>query len=434
MMTDLTVAHHNIDSLIEASERHFAAATDIWNSFGVGSPQLQTDAAKAALVHYLKAAELLDLNNLATLSGEARLRLLAFRERVLAQAATMKQYAATDYKEQIKHLQDTLDHLKTAANFLSTAQSHDEALLFRVKMDALHTEGCQQVLFARVAARESRMSESISLYSAAEEKFNDQMVGYESQNPELIAVGAKIKDSLKKSVGYEDEGNITSMSAHMILMRFDEPYQPLSDEDMYRRGAANLYSSAASRCNLEALQILEGQGSPRDIEAKLTESIDYVYLAMEAFPANLELHRDLINVWRIKGERFGCPFVESESAFHTRCPIAIKEFAGKWYTSPTLEYDSLACTVCDKDILECSHLPGQAIDGVTVRYQRRNLRITSASLVDVPEDPRCRIEWLSLPKNRFPPRSEPSEEFRCVICQRAVPEPVELSPMGETVS
>jgi len=261
------------------------------------------------------------------------------------------------------------------------------------------------------------MSESISLYSVAEEKFKDLMNGYESQNPALFAVGAKIKDSLKKNSHPEDEGNITSMSARMIVMRFDEPYQPLSDEDMYRRGAANLYSSAASKCNLEAFQILEAHGPSREIEAKLTESIDYVYLAMEAFPANLELHHDLINLWRIKGERFGCPFVETESAFHTRCPIAIKEFAGKWYTSPTLEYDSLACTVCRKDILECSHLPGQEIDGVTVRYQRQNVRITSASLVDVPEDPRCRIEWLSLPKDRFPPKSEPSGQLRCYICQ-----------------
>src|SRR5207247_1807261 len=146
---------------------------------------------------------------------------------------------------------------------------------FRLKMDVLHTEGCQQVLCARVAARENRVSESISLYSAAEEKFKGLMNGYESQNQELIAVGAKIKDSLKKNSDYEDEGNITSMSAHMILMRFDEPYQPLSDEDMYRRGAANLYSSAASKCNLEAFEILEAQGSPRDIEAKLNEAIDY---------------------------------------------------------------------------------------------------------------------------------------------------------------
>ena len=56
-MTDsMTEYLSYIERLVGASERHFGNATDIWNSFGVGSPQLQSDAANAALIEYQKAA------------------------------------------------------------------------------------------------------------------------------------------------------------------------------------------------------------------------------------------------------------------------------------------------------------------------------------------------------------------------------------------
>jgi len=133
------------------------------------------------------------------------------------------------------------------------------------------------------------------------------------------------------------------------------------------------------------------------------------------------------------GQRFP-DLPDKEKVAASGCPIAIKEFVGKWYVSPTLEYDFFRCTACGKDIFECSHLPGQEINGVSVRYQRQNLHITSASLVEIPEDPRCRIEWLSLPKDRFRARSEGNGELRCFICQRTEQESKEdLSDNLESV-
>jgi hypothetical protein len=408
---------NDFEQILVESETHFSRATEIWNSFGVTSPQLQIDAARTALAMYERAAELLDVNHIAQLPLESRVQVLAFRERILAQVATMKHYSSSDYTQKITQLEDALEHFRRAEELLNESNSNDENRLFRLRMDALHTEGHQQMLRARVAAREHRNNEAIAHYKSAESKFIEQMNSYERRSADLKSVRSTIEQSLEHEWKNESNVEITDMHARIIVMRFEEPYQPLSDEDMYRRAAANLYSSCGSRCNLEALEAFEQHRPLPEIEDKLTESIKFVCWAMEAVPANLEFHRDLINAWKIKGERFGCPLIETESAFHTNCPIAIKELAGKWYISPTFEYDGLTCVVCGKDILECPHLPGEEIDGQIVRYQRQNLRITSVSLVDIPEDPRCRIEWLSLPKDRFPRKARAGDQLRCFICQ-----------------
>jgi hypothetical protein len=235
-------------------------------------------------------------------------------------------------------------------------------------------------------------------------------------------VKSKIEISDKGPEDGDNKIEITEMSGRVICLRFDDEYEIGSDESMYRRAAANLYSSAGTRCNIEALQFLTNGATARAIEAKLTQSIEFIYFAMEALPSNLEFHRDLINAWKIKGERFGCPLVETATAFHTKCPIAIKELVGKWYVSPTLEYEALVCSGCGKDALECTHLPGEEIDGVRVSYHRANPSIVSLSLVDIPEDPRCHIEWLSLPKNFFPSKPNNDSQPRCFICRRAVEE------------
>jgi hypothetical protein len=244
---------------------------------------------------------------------------------------------------------------------------------------------------------------------------------YEHNDPRLRDVRSKIETSEK---GPDDDKNveITEMSGRVIFLRFDGEYGVATDESMYRRAAANLYSSAGSRCNIEALLLLTNGALARDIEAKLTESIEFIYFAMEAIPTNLEFHRDLVKAWKIKGERFGCPMIETATAFHTKCPIAIKELVGKWYVSPTLEYDALACSVCGKDALECTHIPGDTVDGARVGYHRVNPRVVSLSMVDIPEDPRCHVEWLSLPKKPFPPRTGNVSEPRCFICKRAAEE------------
>lgn len=110
------------------------------------------------------------------------------------------------------------------------------------------------MLRARVAAREPRNNEAIAHYKSAESKFIEQMSSYEQRSAELKSVRSTIEQSLEHEWKNESNVEITDMHARIIVMRFEEPYQPLSDEDMYRRAAANLYSSCGSRCNLEALE------------------------------------------------------------------------------------------------------------------------------------------------------------------------------------
>jgi tetratricopeptide (TPR) repeat protein len=407
---------------IDSAESHFGRACEIWNAFGVGSPQLQAQAARAALTEYLQAIEFLDSADIDSLLKRHRLSVLSFRERLLAQAASMRFYATDNIDEQLRHARDSLHHLKQAAQLLNESKERDDDLLFRVERDILFAQGYEQMICARVAGREERLSEAVASYKLAESAFLQVMNLYERKDPRLKDVKSKIETSDKSPEDGDNKVEITEMSGRVIFLRLDDEYEPSSDESMYRRAAANLYSSAGSRCNIEALQLLTNGATALAIEAKLTQSIEFIYFAMESIPSNLEFHRDLTNAWKIKGERFGCPLVETATAFHTKCPIAIRELAGKWYVSPTLEYDALVCSVCGKDALECTHLPGEEVDGVRVSYHRANPSIVSLSLVDIPEDPRCHIEWLSLPKKFFPSKPDNVSQPRCFICRRAVEE------------
>lgn len=407
---------------VDAAESHFGRACEIWNAFGVGSPQLQAQAARAALDEYLRAIETLDSADLNALQKRDQLSVLSFRERLFAEAASMRFYASDTTDEQLRHTRDSLHHLKQAAQLLNESKEKDDDLLFRVERDILFAQGYEQMICARVAGREQRLSEAVSSYRLAESAFLQVMNLYEHKDPRLKDLKSKIETSDKGPEDGDNKVEITEMSGRVICLRVDDELELASDESMYRRAAANLYSSAGTRCNIEALQLLTNGATALAIEAKLTQSIGFIYFAMEAIPTNLEFHRDLMNAWKIKGERFGCPLIETATAFHTKCPIAIKELVGRWYVSPTLEYSALVCSVCGKDALECTHLPGEEIDGVRVSYRRANPSIVSLSLVDIPEDPRCHIEWLSLPKKSFPSRPDKASQPRCFICRRAAEE------------
>src|SRR5260221_4794949 len=129
---------------IDAAESHFGRACEIWNEFGVGSPQLQAQAARAALNEYLRAIEFLDSATLNTLPERHRLSVLSFRERLLAQAATMRQYASDAIDEQLRHTRDSLHHFKQAAQLLPESKETDDDLLFRLERDILFAQGYER--------------------------------------------------------------------------------------------------------------------------------------------------------------------------------------------------------------------------------------------------------------------------------------------------
>src|SRR6185295_7677340 len=110
---------------IDGADSHFVRACEIWNAYGVGSPQLQAEAARAALGEYLRAIEVLDSAKLNTLSERYRLSVLSFRERLLGQAASMRQYASDNIDEQLRHARDSLAHLKQGAQLLAESKETD---------------------------------------------------------------------------------------------------------------------------------------------------------------------------------------------------------------------------------------------------------------------------------------------------------------------
>ena len=72
MTRNLPIEPPDFDQILSQGEKHFADATEIWNKFGVTSPQLRADATRAARSIYTKAAELLDpdrVRNLPQING-----------------------------------------------------------------------------------------------------------------------------------------------------------------------------------------------------------------------------------------------------------------------------------------------------------------------------------------------------------------------------
>lgn len=378
--------------------------------------------AQAAGSRYQHAADLLDPGLFESLDPEVRNRILADREHALAQVASMEFYARDsqdkmDLAGKVESTEREIHHLKKAVEYLSLSNTQDQDLLARLQRSLQFAQGRKATMSARIAGREGRFVEARDLYRTAEGEFRQIVEMYEDQIPELMSIRTHAENCLDKGWSSNDDLEIDGFRASMLILALNEAHSPLSDEDLYRRAAANYYSNIAARRNLDAFVILNSGGIPQDAEKCLEDSIRFIYFAMDIFHGNLEFHRDLINAWRVRGELFGCPLEESDNYFHTRCPIAIIHFIKYWYASPTLEYESLACTVCDRDILDCPHYPGQVIDDQVVSYQRKNPYISSVSLVDVPKDPRCRVEWLSIPKKNLPARLNSGGETRCYICQ-----------------
>src|SRR5688500_1548809 len=123
MTRNLSIEPQDFDQILSQSEKHFADATEIWNSFGVTSPQLRPDATRAARSMYTTAAELLDPDLVRSLPQHQRTHVLVFRERILAQAATMSFYCSDNCEEQIGHLGEAREHLRQAEALLIATKS-----------------------------------------------------------------------------------------------------------------------------------------------------------------------------------------------------------------------------------------------------------------------------------------------------------------------
>jgi hypothetical protein len=427
-MGNLQKRLEELQGLLDSATEHFAAGSETWNAIGLDSPQFAVEAARAAQDEYQKAADLLEPSRFTLLSDDMQLLITANRELALAHAASAESFLYDEWSDDglekvVELIGQEIDHTEKAIRWFESSSSDETVLTSHLQMRILHSQGRRAGLLGRLASREGKLIEARDFYRWAEEKFRQQMKAYESEAPELAQVETKIREvlnhkqiqRLEKSEGSEEKHGVRWT---VSLLRFSDQIAPLSNEDLYRRAASNYYANASLGANLDAFELLNQGGQPADVDKKLEESIELIKLAMESFPGHLEFHRVLFDAWRVRGKLFGCPIEETENFYHTQCPLAIMHFFGSWYASPTIEYDALICTVCGEDILECPHYPGQVVGEQVVQYHPQNPTLISASVVDVPEDPRCRIEWISIPKDHFPPPPENDPGLRCLICQQ----------------
>jgi hypothetical protein len=62
------------------------------------------------------------------------------------------------------------------------------------------------------------------------------------------------------------------------------------------------------------------------------------------------------------------------------------------YVSPVLVVEKFLCSVCGEDHRRCAHIVNRLYGGVRcIKVPTRLLRLASVDIVEVPEDPRCRI-------------------------------------------
>lgn len=76
----------------------------------------------------------------------------------------------------------------------------------------------------------------------------------------------------------------------------------------------------------------------------------------------------------------------------------LDNFGPGMYMSPVIVMKKAICNICGNDYRTCNHLRGAIYKGKRCFYIPESIRLTNVSLVDTPEDPRCRI-WAWNTKN-----------------------------------
>lgn len=68
-----------------------------------------------------------------------------------------------------------------------------------------------------------------------------------------------------------------------------------------------------------------------------------------------------------------------------------QKFGNGLYFSPDIKIKRRDCSICKDNIKKCSHIPGKLYAGVMCRQMMIDFEFESVSIVENPEDPRCRI-------------------------------------------
>lgn len=413
----------NLERSLEEASKYDTEGAQIWNAYGLNFPKLRREAALHALARYersLRVLEAIDLNLLPTkLQSVVCWNLELARASIAeARANSLDEWNPVHLQKIVELDKATIEHKQKALEHLRATGLNDDDQQFTLQNQILFAKANNAFMSARLSSRQKNIDKALDLYREGREHFAAIIARYEAITPLLKNIREEVEKTLERL--REDilqaKDNLTEgIRWTACSFRFDDEPTGSPFEDLYRRACANYYSAIATISNLEGYMIAKNGGNREMIDGKLAESIAYTYRAMEVFPDNLEYHRDLFNAWMERGRMFGCPILDFNNYYHVECPLAIMYWIGAWYVSPTFEYESLSCTVCGKDALECPHLPGEEVNGVKVQYSRRNLVQKSLSLVHTPEDPRCRIQYISIPRSYV---SNPSQMFRtrCRFC------------------
>lgn len=158
-------------------------------------------------------------------------------------------------------------------------------------------------------------------------------------------------------------------------------------------------------------ELLHSKNSYSDEEKELLYSggvfirgvIDYIFLAERVSVPGWNQDRGLVatvwkRLWDCNDRIKACNF--NRQLHLTQLILNLLSMLKKFYrenygpgiyVSPETKVKYRECSICGRNIKECAHIPGRVYSGLPCRQICRDLEGLSVSLVDNPEDPRCRI-------------------------------------------
>lgn len=71
--------------------------------------------------------------------------------------------------------------------------------------------------------------------------------------------------------------------------------------------------------------------------------------------------------------------------------LFLMNYGAGMYSSPEMICKKVECSICNKNIKSCNHIPGRLYNGLRCVETPRDCELRSISIVKIPQDKRCRI-------------------------------------------
>jgi tetratricopeptide (TPR) repeat protein len=396
----------SFNKMMEEPVRLYDEGLNIWNRTGLNYAALSIEARDLSIALLSQAVDQLD----SLLENSLTVIQLSFIEAYILLANGQIRFIRSSCEDmttpvslQTKYslLQDSIVLCEKAyTNFANLGAATDN-FLNELKFSLLGNKAMSFMLLARILSRNGDVEGALDAYKQGEQLYETLLKLYENEIPELIEIRSKLNQRVENRNKKLDDKEIDHISWEGHALRFDDDFGDLENLDIYRRTWANYFSVKGTQSLIEAQLLSAKRESPKVVADKIDAAISCIYGGMEFFPDQLNFHQDLFNAYHMKGILVGCPVPKRANYYYWQCPLAIMRFVGHWYLSAGIRYRTLTCSVCGKDILECTHFPGQEVDGVTVVYKREGYFLEEISIVDIPRDPQCRISEIKVPVNFF---------------------------------